>query len=128
MEIVDYKTGKPKTETHADKDLQLSVYALAAREELDVKPVRLVYYNLQNNECVSATRDEKQLKEVRGTIQEVAADIRAREFPARPGFICKTCEFRSSVSRAGIGSLRCAIQRRVRKRSPAAAVQEVNSK
>jgi DNA helicase II / ATP-dependent DNA helicase PcrA len=94
VEIIDYKTGKPKLETHAQKDLQLSIYALAAREVLDVTPVRLVYYNLQNNQCVSAPRGETQLQEVRGTIQEVAADIRAREFPARPGFICKTCEFR----------------------------------
>lgn len=94
VEIIDYKTGKPKTEAHAAKDLQLSVYALAAHEVLDVTPVRLIYYNLQTNECVSASRDAKQLQEVRGTIQEVAGDIRAREFPARPGFVCKNCEFR----------------------------------
>ena len=95
VEIIDYKTGKPKSESHADKDVQLSIYALAAREVLDLKPVRLVYYNLQNNQCVSASREEKQLVEVRGTIQEVAADIRARDFPTRPGFLCKNCEFRS---------------------------------
>ena len=29
VEIVDYKTGKPKTEEKARKDLQLGVYALA---------------------------------------------------------------------------------------------------
>ncbi len=94
VEIIDYKTGKPKLETHAEKDLQLSVYALAAREVLDVNPVRLIYYNLQTNQCVSASRDEKRLQEVRGTIQEVAFDIRAREFPPRPGYVCKNCEFR----------------------------------
>ena len=95
VEIIDYKTGKPKSESHADKDAQLSIYALAAREVLDVNPVRLVYYNLQNNQCVSASREEKQLKELRDMIQEVAADIRARDFPARPGFVCKNCEYRS---------------------------------
>ena len=94
VEIIDYKTGKPKSETHAQKDLQLSIYAWAAREVLEVTPVRLIYYNLQDNGCVSASREESQLQEVRGTIQEVAADIRAREFPARPGYICKNCEFR----------------------------------
>lgn len=95
VEIIDYKTGKPKTESHADKDVQLSIYALAAREVLEVNPVRLIYYNLQNNQCVSASREESQLKQVRDTIQEVAADIRARDFPARPGFVCKMCEYRS---------------------------------
>jgi DNA helicase II / ATP-dependent DNA helicase PcrA len=95
VEIVDYKTGKPKTEEAARKDVQLSVYALAAREELDLHPVRLIYYNLQTNQGVAAERNEKQLSEVRGLIQEVAADIRAREFPALPSFRCRTCEFRS---------------------------------
>ena len=94
VEIIDYKTGKPKSERHAQKDLQLSVYALAAREVLDVKPVRLIYYNLQDNTFVSAGREDKQLQELNGEIQEVAADIRAREFRARPGFVCKHCEYR----------------------------------
>jgi DNA helicase-2/ATP-dependent DNA helicase PcrA len=94
VEIVDYKTGKPKTDAHARKDLQLSVYALAALEEMELEPVRLVYYSLQTNECVVATRNEKLLNQVRGIIQEVAADIRAREFPFKPGYMCKTCEFR----------------------------------
>jgi DNA helicase-2/ATP-dependent DNA helicase PcrA len=93
-EIVDYKTGRPKTEAHARNDLQLGIYALASREELGLEPVRLVYYNLQTDERVVATRADKQLQEVRGAIEEVAADIRAREFPARPGFQCQTCEYR----------------------------------
>ena len=95
VEIVDYKTGKPKTEAQARKDLQLGIYALAAREGLELTPARLVYYNLQSNQRVVATREVKQLGEVRGTIQEVAADIRAREFPARPDYYCKSCDYRS---------------------------------
>jgi hypothetical protein len=59
-----------------------------------VEPARLVYYNLQTNDCVVTTRDDKQIAEMHGVIQEVAADIRAREFPATPGFQCRTCEYR----------------------------------
>jgi DNA helicase-2/ATP-dependent DNA helicase PcrA len=95
VEIVDYKTGKPKTELQARKDLQLGIYALAAREGLELNPARLVYYNLQNNERVAAAREEKQLGEVRNVIQEVAADIRAREFPPRPRYYCRSCDYRS---------------------------------
>jgi hypothetical protein len=73
----------------------LGIYALAAREVLELNPARLVYYNLQTNQRVVAAREEKQLGEVRGTIQEVAADIRAREFLARPGYYCKSCDYRS---------------------------------
>jgi len=92
-EIVDYKTGKPKLEPQADKSLQLSLYALAAREVLDLNPVRLVFYNLQTNAPAITTREEKQLNQARETVQEVADEIRAGQFPARPGFLCKSCEF-----------------------------------
>jgi DNA helicase-2/ATP-dependent DNA helicase PcrA len=92
-EIVDYKTGKPKLELQADKSLQLSLYALAAREVLDLNPVRLVFYNLQTNAPAVTTREEKQLKQAKEAVQEVADEIRAGQFPARPGFLCKSCEF-----------------------------------
>ena len=95
QEIVDYKTGKPQTEDKARKDVQLSAYALAAREVFDWNPSRLTLYFLQTNHAVSTTRDDKKLDTVRSEIQEAAADIRAGEFPAKPGFWCRTCEFES---------------------------------
>jgi DNA helicase-2/ATP-dependent DNA helicase PcrA len=94
-EIVDYKTGKPRAEDKAKKDLQLSVYALAAREVFDWNPTRLTFYNLQTNQAVSATRDDKKLNKVRSEIQEAAADIRAGKFPPKLGFWCKFCDFES---------------------------------
>ena len=94
-EIVDYKTGKPRDGEKARKDLQLSVYALAAREVFDWNPVRLTFYNLQTNEAVSASREDKKLNKVRSQIQEAAADIRAGEFPAKPGFFCKFCDYQA---------------------------------
>jgi putative RecB family exonuclease len=36
--IVDYKTGKPKSQEDADKSLQLSLYALAARKRWENAP------------------------------------------------------------------------------------------
>ncbi|HLJ24351.1 MAG TPA: ATP-dependent DNA helicase [Candidatus Acidoferrales bacterium] len=92
-EIVDYKTGKPRNEEKARKDVQLSAYALAAREVFDWNPARLTLYFLQTNHPVSATRNEKELKKVRDEIQDAAADIRAGEFPAKPGFACRFCDY-----------------------------------
>jgi DNA helicase-2/ATP-dependent DNA helicase PcrA len=94
-EIVDYKTGRPRNEDKAKKDVQLSVYALAACEVFDWNPARLTLHFLQTNQPVSATRDDKQLKKVRAEIQEAAADIRAGEFPAKPGFACRFCDYES---------------------------------
>jgi DNA helicase-2/ATP-dependent DNA helicase PcrA len=94
IEIVDYKTGKPKTDTQAKKDLQLSVYALAAREVFGEQVARLIFYNMQDNKFVAATRDTKQLARAEEEIQEVAAEIRAGNFPVKMGYACKACEFR----------------------------------
>jgi DNA helicase-2/ATP-dependent DNA helicase PcrA len=94
IEIVDYKTGKPKTDAHAKKDLQLSVYALAAREVFGEHVARLIFYNMQDNKFVAATRDAKQLARAEEDIQEVAAEIRAGHFPVKMGYACKACEFR----------------------------------
>jgi ATP-dependent DNA helicase UvrD/PcrA len=94
VEIVDYKTGKPKDEKKAQKDLQLSVYALAAREVFDLKPERLVFYNLMTNEAVATTRDAKALAATKQKIAEVADAIRAGEFSAKPSFLCGYCDFR----------------------------------
>ncbi len=94
VEIVDYKTGKAKKETEARRDLQLSIYAIAAKEILERNPVRLVFHYLQDNSRQETTRSPKQLDEAQEIVQEVAADIRARSFPAKEGFICRSCAYR----------------------------------
>jgi DNA helicase II / ATP-dependent DNA helicase PcrA len=95
VEIVDYKTGKPRKESDAKKDLQLSIYAIAVKEILELNPVRLVFHYLQNNQRQETTRDAKQLDEAQKMVQETAADIRAGEFAANPGFQCRSCAYRS---------------------------------
>ena len=94
VEIVDYKTGKPKDLKKADESLQLSVYALAAREVLELDPQRLVFYNLTTNEAVATTRDAKALAGAKQTISEVADQIRAGDFGAKPGFACRYCDYK----------------------------------
>jgi DNA helicase II / ATP-dependent DNA helicase PcrA len=94
VEIVDYKTGKPRKDSEAKKDLQLSIYAIAVKEILELNPVRLVFHYLQNNQRQETTRDAKQLDEAQKMVQEAAAEIRAGEFKARPGFQCRGCAYK----------------------------------
>lgn len=94
VEIVDYKTGRPRKDADARKDLQLSIYAIAAREILELNPVRLVFHYLQNNQVQVTTRDAKQLEEAQKIVQEAAADIRAGEFSPKPGFVCRSCAYK----------------------------------
>src|SRR5436309_4980630 len=60
VEIVDYKTGRPKKDADAKKDLQLSLYAPAVNEILELTPVPLVFHYLQDNRQQETTRDAKQ--------------------------------------------------------------------
>jgi len=95
VEIVDYKTGRPKKESLAKKDLQLSLYALAAKEIFEWNPVRLVFHYLQDNQVQVTTRDSKQLQEAQNMVQEAAADIRAGAFPPRPmPSVCRSCAYK----------------------------------
>ena len=94
VEIVDYKTGKPKKDADARKDLQLSIYALAAKEIFEWNPVRLVFHYLQSNQRQETTRDAKQIAEAESVVQETAADIRAGNFPAKPNFFCRSCAYK----------------------------------
>ena len=45
------------------------------------------------NAMVSTTRDAKALAAIKQTILEVADQIRAGEFPAKKGFLCKFCDY-----------------------------------
>ncbi len=94
VEIVDYKTGRPRDEKSVRKNLQLSVYAMAARDMFDQPPARLTFYNLTTNSPVSSARSEKDLEKARAQIAEAADNIRAGEFPARPGFHCRFCDYK----------------------------------
>ena len=94
VEIVDYKTGRPRDTRQAAENLQLSIYALAAREVLGLEPARLVLYNLTENQVVATTRDAKTLAVAKGKIAEIADQIRAGNFRAKPGFGCGYCDFK----------------------------------
>ena len=93
VELVDYKTGRPPSQKDADKSLQLSVYALAARDQMRLNPTRLTFYSLTNNEPVRTVRTPKALGSVINEVREVAGQIRKQLFSPKPGFACKYCDY-----------------------------------
>jgi len=92
--ITDYKTGKPKTQEDADASLQLSIYALAARE-LGFTASSLVFINLENCTAVESSRPAKQLIKTEEDVIDVAGRIAAGEFDPKPGLLCKGCSYHS---------------------------------
>ena len=95
VEIVDYKTGKVRSAEKTADDIQLSIYALAARDALDLEPERLVFHYLMNGETVASARDAKALDAARDRIAQVAYQIRAAEFSPNPKKnACDYCDFK----------------------------------
>jgi len=94
VEVIDYKTGRPKDQKNADESLQLSIYALAARERFKKEPALLSFYYLTSNEKVSSVRTEDELEETKGEILKVAESILRREFQPQKGYHCDWCDYK----------------------------------
>ncbi len=100
VEIIDYKTGRPRDEKKTGEDLQLSVYALAAQEVLGVAPSRLVFYNLATNKAMATSRDAKALAATKQKIAGVADQIRAGEFSPRAWLCVYRLRLQAALPRA----------------------------
>ncbi|NQT07366.1 MAG: PD-(D/E)XK nuclease family protein, partial [Candidatus Omnitrophica bacterium] len=95
VEIIDYKTGKPKDEKFAKESLQLSIYGLACRDVLRLNPERLSFYYVNPNEKVTTTRNAEDYETTKKTITETGKKILSEEFEPTPGRICKWCDYAS---------------------------------
>jgi DNA helicase-2/ATP-dependent DNA helicase PcrA len=93
--IVDYKTGKPRSQEDADESLQLSIYALAAQHKWGYHPDRLVFYNLEDNTPVASARSTADLESAKGRVQNVMDKIQAGAFDPKPGYHCRFCAYRN---------------------------------
>ena len=93
--ITDYKTGRPQRQEDADESLQLTIYALAAREKWDYRAEHLDFQNLQENTSVITQRNPAQLQEARLKVEDVAQKISEGEFTPKPGFHCTYCAYRN---------------------------------
>jgi len=99
--IVDYKTGESKTseddgdQKFADKSLQFSIYALAARDFFKWPLKELKFHYLTDNEVLKTTRDSKTLEATKEYVLEIATGILDRNFPAKPNrVVCKMCSYK----------------------------------
>lgn len=98
--IIDYKTGKPKSEKDAARDLQLGIYILAVEQlrGTPVAEVRLDY--VMDQQQLAVPRDKFALddvtKKVTETAEKLALDRRTGEFTPTPGpMTCQYCDYKN---------------------------------
>jgi ATP-dependent exoDNAse (exonuclease V) beta subunit len=93
--ITDYKTGRAQSQEDSDESLQLSIYALAAREKWGYQADRLALYNLEGNSEVVTRRGDGELEAAKSRVHEVSENVAAGKFQPKPGFYCKFCAYRN---------------------------------
>jgi CRISPR/Cas system-associated exonuclease Cas4 (RecB family) len=94
-ELIDYKTSRPKTAEQLQDDIQLSLYALAAREDWKLECSQQAYYYVLDDLKVPVARDDRDAESVAGIVLEVGEGILAQEFEATPSpSACSICDYR----------------------------------
>ena len=94
VNIVDYKTGKARSQEDADESLQLSIYAMAAFEKWGYRVGSLVFHNLEGNVPILSKRAEFQLAEARDRVLAAARGIAEGNFEPKLDYHCNFCAFR----------------------------------
>ncbi len=93
-ELIDYKTSRPKTAEQLRDDIQLSLYALAARESWQVEAASRAYYYVLDDLKVTLPGDTDE-ERVTETVLEVGEGIMGQRFEPTPSrAACAICDFR----------------------------------
>lgn len=112
--LIDFKSGEgPESEAASGLDetemqLQIAVYGLAARRELQYEPeqglIRYLGETDPDRREVAVALDDATLDDARRTLVDTARRIKRRDFNAGPsaanGERCRTCDFRGFCGRA----------------------------
>jgi DNA helicase-2/ATP-dependent DNA helicase PcrA len=94
-ELIDYKTSRPKTVEQLRDDVQLSLYAVGARESWEVQAERLSYYYVLDDLKVPVPRAEMDPGWIATVVAEVGEAILAQRFEPTPSAsVCALCDYR----------------------------------
>jgi RecB family exonuclease len=94
-ELIDYKTSRPKSVAQLKDDIQLSLYALAARESWQLQASRQAYYYVLDDLKVPVPRDDAGTEWVKDTVLAVGEGILGQQFEPTPSHAaCSICDYR----------------------------------
>jgi DNA helicase-2/ATP-dependent DNA helicase PcrA len=94
-ELIDYKTGRPKSAAALREDVQLSLYAVGAREAWGVDAAQQAYLYVLDDEKVRVPSEELDRDWITETVMEVGEGILGQGFEPTPSYAaCSVCDFR----------------------------------
>ena len=94
-ELIDYKTGRPKSEAQLRDDVQLALYAVGAREAWSLEASRQAYLYVLDDRKVPLPDDAGDAEWIEETVLEVADGILGQGFEPTPSYAaCSICDYR----------------------------------
>jgi DNA helicase-2/ATP-dependent DNA helicase PcrA len=94
-ELIDYKTSLPRTAEQLRGDIQLALYAVAARESWQLEATERTYYYVLDDQRVSLGPDEAGASWVADAVETAGAGILAQAFEPTPSrAVCALCDYR----------------------------------
>jgi DNA helicase II / ATP-dependent DNA helicase PcrA len=94
-ELIDYKTGRPKTAAQLREDVQLSLYAVGAREAWQLDAAQQAYYYVLDDAKVPVERSDSDRDWITETVFSVADGIQGQGFEPTPSWAaCSMCDYR----------------------------------
>jgi DNA helicase II / ATP-dependent DNA helicase PcrA len=94
-ELIDYKTGRPKSATQLREDVQLALYSVAAAEAWDLDASQQAYLYVLDDTKVPLPSDDVDREWISDTVFEVADGILGQGFEPTPSYAaCSMCDYR----------------------------------
>jgi DNA helicase-2/ATP-dependent DNA helicase PcrA len=94
-ELIDYKTGRPRTPAQLRDDVQLALYAVASSEAWGLEASRQSYYYVLDDQRVPLPDDANDAEWITETVLEVGDGILGQGFEPTPSYAaCSICDYR----------------------------------
>jgi superfamily I DNA/RNA helicase/CRISPR/Cas system-associated exonuclease Cas4 (RecB family) len=94
-ELIDYKTGRPKSPAQLREDVQLALYAVGASEAWELEASHQAYLYVLDDTKVPLPTDEVDRDWISETVFEVADGILGQGFEPTPSYAaCSICDYR----------------------------------
>jgi len=105
IEIIDYKTGQSTKKKDVEKDLQLTLYALAAtdgtltymgiiKKTPDPQKTKISFYFFADQQKISTFRKPEDFETVKKDLLKIAEEIGQSDFSPTPSKLCDFCEYK----------------------------------
>ncbi|PKM87656.1 hypothetical protein CVU83_02755 [Candidatus Falkowbacteria bacterium HGW-Falkowbacteria-2] len=95
VEVVDYKTGKPKEKLEWQDRRQLILYQLFLEEVLQMRVLSLKYYYVEGGKSLAFVPKEKEKDKLKLEVIAQIAAIKERRFLPKPNQMCQFCDFKN---------------------------------